>query len=104
MNIPDPNEIEVRNNPEAKRFEVIIDDKIAMVEYMIAGQNIIFTHTEVPPEFEGHGIANRMAYVALEYAKAQGYKVQPLCPFIKAYIQRHPEYLPITFGYSVNKE
>jgi uncharacterized protein len=104
MNIPDPNQIEVKNNVEENRFEVVIDDKIAMVEYMLAGRNIIFTHTEVPPEFEGHGIANRMAYVALEHAKAEGYKVQPLCPFITAYIRKHPEYLPITFGYNVNKE
>lgn len=95
----DPNQLEVSNNPEEKRFEVLLDDKIAMVEYMIAGQNIIFTHTEVPPEFEGLGIAGKMAYVALEYAKAKGYKVQALCPYIASYVAKHPEYQSITWGY-----
>lgn len=93
------NDIEVHNNPEEKRFEVALGDKIAMVEYMIAGQNIVFTHTEVPPEFEGKGIASKMARVALEYAKTEGYKVQALCPYIAAYVQRHPEYQSITWGY-----
>lgn len=95
----DPSQLEVKNNPEAKRFEVVLDDKIALVEYMIAGQNIIFTHTEVPPEFEGMGVANKMAHHVLEYAVSEGYKVQALCPFISAYVQKHPEYQPITWGY-----
>ncbi|MDL1902761.1 N-acetyltransferase [Anaerolineae bacterium CFX9] len=87
-------ELEVRNNADAKRFEVALDGELAMIEYMIAGKNIIFTHTEVPPAFEGRGIANRMAKVALDYAVEAGYKIQPLCPFVKRYIQRHPEYQP----------
>lgn len=92
-------QLEVKNNPEKKRFEVVVGDKIAVAEYMIAGRNIIFTHTEVPPQFEGMGVANKMAYVALEYAKAEGYKVQALCPFIAAYVAQHPEYQSITWGY-----
>lgn len=95
----DENQIEVKHNPEEKRFEVALGDKIAMVEYMMGGPDIIFTHTEVPPEFEGKGIAGKMAHVALEYAKAEGYKVRALCPFISAYISRHPEYQSITRPY-----
>lgn len=98
MNI-DPNQLEVRNNPEENRFEVILGDAIAIVEYMIAGQNIIFTHTEVPREFEGLGIANRMARFVLDYARDDGYKVQALCPFISTYIRKHPEYQANTWGY-----
>ena len=95
----DPNQLEVKNNPEAKRFEIVLDDKIALVEYMIAGKNMIFTHTEVPPEFEGMGVANKMAQVALDYAVSEGYKIQAVCPFISLYVQKHPEYQPITWGY-----
>ncbi|WP_228845273.1 GNAT family N-acetyltransferase [Phototrophicus methaneseepsis] len=95
----DSEQIEVKNNPEKNRFEVILGDQIAMVQYMIAGKNIVFTHTEVPPEFEGKGIAGKMARVALDFAKDEGYRVQALCPFIAAYVRRHPEYQTITWGY-----
>ncbi|MBZ0296524.1 MAG: N-acetyltransferase [Anaerolineae bacterium] len=95
----DSDQLEIKHNPDEHRFEVMLDGKIAMVQYMIAGKNIIFTHTEVPPEFEGLGIGNKMAHVALEYAQAEGYKVQAICPFIAAYIRRHPEYQSITWGY-----
>jgi uncharacterized protein len=91
--------LQIKNNAEAHRFEAVLDGKTAMVEYMIAGQNMIFTHTEVPPEYEGKGVGNKMAQVALDYAKTEGYKIQALCPFIAAYVRRHPEYHPITWGY-----
>lgn len=91
--------IEVHHNPDAKRFEVRLDGEIAMIEYMRAGTNIIYTHTEVPPAFEGRGIANALAYSAMEYAKAEGLKVQALCPFVAAYVRKHPEYHSITWGY-----
>lgn len=91
-------QLEVHNNEEAKRFEAQLGDKFAIIEYMRAGNNIIFTHTEVPQEYEGQGIANKLAYVALECAKEQGLKVQPLCPFVKLYITKHPEYQDIVWG------
>lgn len=93
-------EQDVKHNMAEKRFEVQLGDALALMEYMRAGNNIIFTHTEVPEAFEGQGVANEMAYVALEYAKAEGLKVQPLCPFVALYIRKHPEYQPITWGYA----
>jgi predicted GNAT family acetyltransferase len=95
----DPNQIEVINNPAENRFEAIIDGKMAMVEYQIAGKNMIFTHTEVPREFEGLGVGGKMAKFVLDYAYENGYKVQALCPFIAAYVRRHPEYQANTWGY-----
>jgi uncharacterized protein len=91
--------LEVRHNPERSRFEVRLGDKIAVSEYMLAGNNIIFTHTEVPPEFEGQGIAGKLAKFALDYAVQAGHKIQALCPFIRLYVERHPEYQPHTWGY-----
>jgi len=66
---------------------------------MLTGPNITFTHTEVPEELEGQGIASQLARFALEDARACGLAVIPLCPFINAYIRRHQEYLPLVFGY-----
>jgi len=92
--------IEVKNNPQASRFEVHLgDNKLAQIAYMMEGDVMIFVHTEVPKEFGGRGIADKMAYTALEYAKAQHYQVMALCPFVKAYIERHPEYKSITIDY-----
>ena len=91
--------IEVKNNPAASRFEVQLGDKIAQIAYVMEDQVIIFVHTEVPKEFGGRGIADQMAHTALEYAKAQNYQVMALCPFVKAYIERHPEYQSITVEY-----
>lgn len=84
--------IEVVNNPDARRFEVSLNGKLAKIQYLLTNHLIVFTHTEVPPEFEGMGIAGKMAKVALDYARDAGIQVQPLCPFIAAYIRRHPEY------------
>ncbi|HLU08226.1 MAG TPA: GNAT family N-acetyltransferase [Oceanobacillus sp.] len=95
----DINTLDVKHNPEAKRFEIQLGDQLAMVEYMLAGNNIIFTHTEVPPAFEGQGIANRMVKFALDYAVNAGYKIQPLCPVVKHYVDRHPEYQAHSWGY-----
>ena len=95
----DVNELDVKNNPERHRFEIVIGDKAAFTGYRMTGNTIIFTHTEVPPEFEGMGIGSKLARFVLDYAKAQGYRVQAQCPFIAAYIRRHPEYQSITNGY-----
>ncbi len=92
--------IEVINNPAVSRFEVHLgENKLAQLAYQIEGDAILFTHTEVPEEFGGRGIAGKLAHTALEYAKAQNYSVMALCPYIKSYIERHPEYQSITVDY-----
>ena len=64
-----PEESPVRDNPERRRYETEIDGKIAMIVYRLHGDTITFTHTEVPPEFEGQGIAadERSLTIRLEY-------------------------------------
>lgn len=96
----DPKNLEVVNNEDEKRFEIKLDGgEYAFAEYMKAGKNIIFNHTEVPEAYEGQGIASKLARHALDYARDNGYKVQALCPFIHGYVQRHPEYHDITWGF-----
>ncbi len=84
--------ITVVNNPEAKRFEVQLDEGLAMAQYMLAREKIVFTHTEVPPSMEGMGVGSALARTGLDYARAEGLTVIPLCPFIAAFIRRHPAY------------
>lgn len=94
----DSNTLEVVNNSAEHRFEVRVGDDVAMIEYLLHGKNITMHHTEVPPAFEGQGIGSKLAKFALEYARANDFKVIPTCPFVKSYIERHPEYKPLVWG------
>jgi uncharacterized protein len=84
--------VEARNNEKENRFEIEVDGKVAATWYRRHGDKIIFTHTEVPPELEGHGVGGALARAALTYARKEGLRVVPLCPFIAAFIKRHTEF------------
>jgi predicted GNAT family acetyltransferase len=84
--------VSVRDNSAASRYEAEMDGQLAVITYWRSGQHITFLHTGVPAALEGHGIAGQMARVALDDARAKGLAVIPRCPFIAAYIRRHPEY------------
>lgn len=101
MNV-DPSSLKVENNEAKKRFEIKVEDKLAVAEYNRVANRIIFTHTEVPPALEGNGIGSLLAKTALEFAKQESLKVIPLCPYIAGYIKKHREYIPLVMdGYNV---
>jgi uncharacterized protein len=83
---------EVRDNTERHRFELDLDGHTAFSTYRREGSLITILHTEVPKELNGQGIGSRLARGLLEIARAQGLKVKPLCPFVAAYMDKHPEY------------
>ncbi|WP_420627890.1 GNAT family N-acetyltransferase [Candidatus Leptofilum sp.] len=89
----------IRNNEAEKRFEVEVNGRLALLEYIRAGQNITYTHTEVPVGLEGMGIGAKLARHALEFARDNDLKVIPICPFVTNYLRTHPEFHPIVFGY-----
>jgi uncharacterized protein len=80
------------DNTEAKQFELIVDGHKARIEYILMGNKIFFTHTEVPVQLEGKGIGSRIVKLALENIESRNLKLVPLCPFTAAYIKRHPEW------------
>lgn len=88
----DDQQVKVENNPAQHRFEVNTGGQIAVVEYIQGKDYIVFAHTEVPESLEGQGIASKLAYTALEFAKENHLQVIPICPFFISYIRRHPEY------------
>jgi predicted GNAT family acetyltransferase len=86
-------EIEVVNVPERRRYEARVDGVVAgFSAYNVRSDAIVFTHTEVLPEFEGKGVGSAMARGVLDDVRAAGGAVVPLCPFIAAYIRGHDEY------------
>jgi predicted GNAT family acetyltransferase len=82
----------VIDNKEQSRFELAVDGKTAILQYMERDGALYLTHTEVPPELEGQGIGGRIVKHALEQARSRGVKVAPSCAFARSYIERHPEY------------
>ena len=83
---------EVRDNESKHQFEMNVDGHTALAAYRLAPGVITFMHTEVPKELGGRGVGSQLAKGALDQARARGLKVIPLCPFIKGYIEKHPEY------------
>jgi len=58
----------------------------------LRGETYLFVHTEVDPQFRGLGVANRLARFALDDVRERGRTLVAICPFISAFIKRHPEY------------
>lgn len=94
MSPSDPNPL-VTNNRDEHRYEVKIDEQLAVLTYKLQAGRIVFLHTGVPPTLEGRGIAHQLASFALEDACEQHLTVVPVCPFVASYIRRHQEYLPL---------
>jgi hypothetical protein len=79
----------------ANQFELTTDGETAVLSYRLQPGFITFVHTEVPERLEGHGIAKKLAEVALAFAREKALTVVPLCPFVASYVKRHPEYLDL---------
>ena len=82
----------ITDNKQQSRYELPVEGGTAILQYMERDGALHLTHTEVPPELEGQGIGGRIVKHALDEAKSRGVKVAPLCPFVRTYIERHPEY------------
>ena len=81
----------VVNNAGAHRFEIAVEGEVALLEYVERGDDIDLVHTEVPASLEGKGVGSRLVEAALAYARSAGKHVIPSCPFVKTYIERHPQ-------------
>ncbi len=83
----------VRHEPEARRFTTNVEGAIAFISYREAPGHVLdFDHTYVPPTARGGGIASQLTAFALAFARDGGHKVVASCPFVAAYIERHPEF------------
>ncbi len=94
MEKKDWSQLPLFNNTERpkKRFELHVENEIAFIEYILAKENSIYlTHTEVPRSLEGKGLGTAIIKKALDYIREKEYRLVPLCPFVAAYLKRHPE-------------
>lgn len=81
----------VHHEPQG-RFEYIADGYVCELDYRLDGQQMSILHTIVPTEVAGRGIAALLTRAALDTAYSRGWRIQPICSYAAAYIQRHSEY------------
>ena len=79
--------------PDRSRFEIRVGDELAgFAEYRRRPGLIAFVHTLIDPRFEGRGLASELVRTALAEARSENVAVLPFCPFVRGYIEGHPEY------------
>jgi predicted GNAT family acetyltransferase len=83
----------VSNDPEADRYEIKDGDQVlGIAAYQRRGDTLVMTHTEVDSSSEHSGLGGTLVKAALDDIRSHGQKIVPLCPFVKGWIDRHPDY------------
>lgn len=93
MTNPEP--IYVVHAVAAHRYEITVSGHLAVLDYVLENGRIVFTHTFVPPELRGRGLAEQLVRRALDDARHENLLVVPACSYVAAFIQRHSEYQPL---------
>lgn len=84
--------LDIQHNRAAQRFEVEVEGTLCVLDYTLAEGGMAITHTLVPPAAGGRGVAGELVRTALDFARAKGWKVAPLCSYAEAWMARHPDY------------
>lgn len=82
---------DIEHQPDRHRFEARLEGGRGEVAYRMQGEVMTIVHTEVDPSLEGKGIAGQLVQAALDHARGEGLKVNPVCSYADAYMQQHPE-------------
>lgn len=86
----------VVDDPAGHRFELRVDGAVAGFAAYRAGEGVVtLTHTEVDPAYEGQGLGSVLVRGALDQLRERGVGVRPACPFVRRYVERHPEHLDL---------
>jgi uncharacterized protein len=94
-----PTEPRVADNPQASRYELWLGTtRAGLIQYRAGPGAILLVHTEIDPAFKGQGLGERLVAAALEDLRARGLKLVPLCPFVRAYLRRHPDQADLVAG------
>lgn len=83
---------EVFDNKARHQFELDVDGHLATEHYRLDGNVITFEHTDVPSELGGRGIGSKLVKGALDQVRKAGLRLNPQCPFVKAWVDKHPDY------------
>jgi predicted GNAT family acetyltransferase len=86
---------DVRDNPEARRYELEVDGQVAVMTYNLNPPQLMITETLVPEALEGRGLASRLAAAVVADVRARGLVLLPVCPYLAGWLQKHPEHADI---------
>jgi uncharacterized protein len=85
--------VAVTDNPEELRYELHVDGELAgEIRYRLEPGAVVLVHTDIDPRFEHHGLGSQLVRGALDDLRERGLELVVVCPFVAAYIRRHPEY------------
>lgn len=86
----------MRDDPARDRFEILVGGELAgFAVYERVEGPVPFVHTEIAERFGGRGLASTLIAGALDEMRAGGKEVLPVCPFVRSFIERHPDYLDL---------
>jgi len=84
--------LQITHRPEAGRIETTVDNSLCYIDYRPEGKVMHVLHTIVPDAVGGRGIAGELTEYAIDLARKNGWKINPVCTYTVAYFKRHPEY------------
>lgn len=84
-------DVPVSDNAAHSRFELTVDGRTAYLTYERSHDTLTLVHTEVPPEIRGRHLGDRLVDAALQAGRSAGLRIVVVCPFARAYLQRHPQ-------------
>ncbi|GAA4898525.1 hypothetical protein LX16_0922 [Stackebrandtia albiflava] len=90
--------VEITDNPDRQRYEAHVDGRLAgFTEYDRHDEYTVFPHTEVGGDFRGMGVAGALVRAAADELRASGGRAYPLCPYVKSWFDKHPEYQDVVY-------
>jgi uncharacterized protein len=99
-------ELQVRDEPSRNRYEAWSEGALAgftqyvpadLRRYGLDAELLVVTHTEVDPSYEGQGVGTALVRGALDDVRRRSALVLPLCPFVRGWIEHHPDYRDLVF-------
>jgi uncharacterized protein len=91
--VPREEDVRVVDNPADERYELWVGDtRAGEIVYRLRPDSITLVHTEVSEDFEGHGLGSTLVAGALDDIRRRGLRLTPICPFVRSYLERHPEH------------
>jgi predicted GNAT family acetyltransferase len=89
------NQLQLKVNDKTDHLELEVDGYTAFIKYKVIGNNLFLIHTEVPEALKGNGVGKAIVEKAFRFAREKGYAIVPICPFVQAYLKKHPEWREI---------
>jgi hypothetical protein len=91
--VADGSDVIVRDDPAGNRYELLIGGvRAGDLHYLPTRGAVVLVHTEIAPDLEGQGFGGRLIAGALEDLRTRELIIIPVCPFVRSYLERHPEH------------